>query len=186
MPRGSIVGSHPGPALRCRIELLLNQAPGCADARPHVDRARAKSRAPDGARHGQGRCLRRGIGRHRDGGGAVPGCGHIVASVVGFHLVHHRPRQSRADAVHGVQVVRTVTGWERGRVVSRSSSSEGRLVSRYMASSKRFKRLFSKPRLGLDSADGLGMGTGNCSLGGSGGLGAVVGYGSWLGCRPLL
>jgi hypothetical protein len=41
--------------------------PGCADARPHMDRTRTgtrtKSRAPDGARHGQERRLRRGIGR---------------------------------------------------------------------------------------------------------------------------
>src|SRR5258708_7544513 len=39
---------------------------------------------------------------------------------------------------------------------------------------------------GLSSADDLGMGTGSCSLGRSGGLGAVVGYGSWLGRGPLL
>jgi hypothetical protein len=33
------------------------------------------------AGHGRRRCLRRGIGRHRVGGGAVPGRGHIVVSV---------------------------------------------------------------------------------------------------------
>lgn len=41
----------------------------------------------------QRRGLRRGIGRHRVGGGAVPGLGHIVVS---SHPVHRRPRQSRA------------------------------------------------------------------------------------------
>lgn len=62
------------------------------------------SGAPDMlAAHGHRRCLRRGIGRHRVGGGSVPGRGHIVVSVVGSHPVHHRPRQSRADAAQGRQ-----------------------------------------------------------------------------------
>ena len=54
------------------------------------------------------RCLRRGIGRHRDGGGAVADSRPVGACAGCSHPVHHQPRQSRADAAHGVQVVRTV------------------------------------------------------------------------------
>ncbi len=53
-------------------------------------------------------CLRRGIGRHRDGGGAATDCGSVGACAGSSHPVHRRPRQSRADAAQGVQVVRTV------------------------------------------------------------------------------
>lgn len=72
---------------------------------------------PGGRRDGSGccgggvrseQCLRRGIGRHRDGGGAAADCGPAVAEVRGSHPARHRPRQSRADAAPGVQVVRTV------------------------------------------------------------------------------
>ena len=46
--------------------------------------------------------------RLRDGGGAVRECRLSVACVGCSHPVHRRPRQSRADAAPGVQVVRTV------------------------------------------------------------------------------
>jgi hypothetical protein len=41
--------------------------------------------------------LRRGIGRHRDGGGTVADRGHVVACAGSSHPDHRRPRQSRAD-----------------------------------------------------------------------------------------
>ncbi|MEU9500501.1 DUF4145 domain-containing protein [Streptomyces sp. NPDC048196] len=41
-------------------------------------------------------------------GGAVADCGSVVACAGSSHPVHRRPRQSRADAAHGGQVVRTV------------------------------------------------------------------------------
>ncbi|MFF4897589.1 TIR domain-containing protein [Streptomyces sp. NPDC001068] len=37
-----------------------------------------------------------GVSRHRDGGGAVPGCGFVVACAECSHPVRRRPRQSRA------------------------------------------------------------------------------------------
>jgi hypothetical protein len=40
----------------------------------------AMSRSPQSAVRGQRRCLRRGIGRHRDGGGAVADCGSVGAA----------------------------------------------------------------------------------------------------------
>ncbi|MFF6993250.1 SDR family oxidoreductase [Streptomyces sp. NPDC010273] len=46
--------------------------------------------------------------RLRDGGIAVRECRRTVACAGCSHPVRHRPRQSRADAAHGVQVVRTV------------------------------------------------------------------------------
>ncbi|WP_405842314.1 hypothetical protein [Streptomyces sp. NBC_01518] len=65
---------------------------------------------------------RRCDGAEFSAGGAVRGCGPVVACVGCFHPDRHRPRQGRADEAHGVQVVRTVarstwTGWKLERVV---------------------------------------------------------------------
>jgi hypothetical protein len=62
----------------------------------------AMGRSPRTRRSEQ--CLRRGIGRHRDGGGAVADCGSVGVCGGSSHPVRHQPRQSRADAAHGVWV----------------------------------------------------------------------------------
>lgn len=97
-------------------------------------RATTLSRDLDGQGHGQNDASG-GALRLRDGGAPFASAGPVSGVRGGSHPVCHRPRQSRADAPPGVQVVRTVarstwtpgatpaprcvgrrqTGWELGK-----------------------------------------------------------------------
>jgi hypothetical protein len=96
------------PAARARAASLAGPPPCLRQRRPRQAARYVHAGEAGNSSAGRGGASGRGTQTPGTDGAPFASACRIVASVVGSHLDHLRPRQSRADTAPGVQVVRTV------------------------------------------------------------------------------